>query len=232
MIRSKDDCYLQSSCKKFCTGKCGDSEAAYCPRLSKIDYLYNEALIPIKQRKRFPLRVDADSTDKNEFLQLKAAAENIEQFIDNGANLYIYSQTAGNGKSSWGIRLIQAHIENIWYKTDLRCRALFVSVPRYLLAIKNNISRTDDYAEHINKNIFDADIVVFDDIATKGITQFEAQNLFSIIDTRMNMGKSNVFTSNIIPAQLNDLLGPRLTSRIINLSTVIQFRGRDKRGAF
>lgn len=232
MIRSKDDCYLQSSCKKFCTGKCGDAEAAYCPRLSKIDYLYNEALIPIKQRKRFPLRLDADGTDKNEFLQLKAAAENIEQFIDNGANLYIYSQTAGNGKSSWGIRLIQAHIENIWYKTDLKCRALFVSVPRYLLAIKNNISRTDDYAEHINKNIFDADIVVFDDIATKGITQFEAENLFSIIDTRMNMGKSNVFTSNIIPAQLNDLLGPRLTSRIINLSTVIQFRGRDKRGAF
>ena len=87
-------------------------------------------------------------------------------------------------------------------------------------------------AEHINKNIYDADIVVFDDIATKGITQFEAENLFSIIDTRMNMGKSNVFTSNIIPAQLNDLLGPRLTSRIINLSTVIQFRGRDKRGAF
>lgn len=232
MIRSKNDCYIQSSCKKFCTGNCGDAESSYCPRLSKIDYLYNEALIPIKQRKRFPLRVDADGTDKNEFLQLKAAAENVEQFIENGANLYIYSQTAGNGKSSWGIRLIQAHIENIWYKTDLRCRALFVSVPRYLLAIKNNISRTDEYAEHINKNIFDADIVVFDDIATKGITQFEAENLFSIIDTRMNMGKSNVFTSNIIPAQLNDLLGPRLTSRIINLSTVIQFRGRDKRGAF
>lgn len=232
MIRSKNDCYLQASCKKHCTGACGDLEASYCPRLSKIDYLYNEALIPIKQRKRFPLRVDADGTDKNEFLQLKAAAENIEQFIDNGANLFIYSQTCGNGKTAWSIRLIQSHIENIWYKTDLRCRALFISVPRYLLAIKNNISKTDEYAEHINKNIFDADIVVFDDIATKGITQFEAENLFSIIDTRMNMGKSNIFTSNIVPAQLNDLLGPRLTSRIINLSTVIQFRGRDKRGAF
>lgn len=595
MIKSKDECYLQSSCKKFCKGACGESEAVYCPRLSKIDYLYNEALIPIKQRKRFPLRVDADGTDKAEFTQLKNAAINIEKFIESGANLFIYSQNCGNGKAqpddaliltdngyvrmvdiqegqliygedgqlhkiigkydrgiksiykvtfndrtsteccdehlwnisdrcskdksfktialrsiigkslhrhknhgwryqipitkalsytehdhiihpyilgcllgdgcfgrnstptltihddyldiaerikqylpenvtlnkitysdygyilnssdckfgkklkdeqvvniikkalkdlalidtksltkfipneylfdsvenrihllqglmdtdgtvltntnnlsysssslklaedfkflvqslggtvtishktnityrykrhgideyrkaadtyycqvklpsniqpfstkkksdkysnaqqnepyrsihnieyigekhcycimtdnpshlyltndcivthntSWGIRLIQAHLENIWYKTDLRCRALFISVPRYLLAIKNNISKTDEYAEHINKNIFDADIVVFDDIATKGITQFEAENLFSIIDTRMNMGKSNIFTSNIIPSQLNELLGPRLTSRIINLSTVIQFRGRDKRG--
>lgn len=230
MIKSKDECYLQSSCKKFCKGECGEAESTYCPRLSKIDYLYNEALIPIKQRKRFPLRVDADGTDKAEFMQLKNAAINIEKFIEAGANLFIYSQTCGNGKTAWSIRLIQAHLENIWYKTDLRCRALFISVPRYLLAIKNNISKTDEYAQHINKNIFDADIVVFDDIATKGITQFEAENLFSIIDTRMNMGKSNIFTSNIIPAQLNELLGPRLTSRIINLSTVIQFRGRDKRG--
>lgn len=231
MIKSKDDCYLQSSCKKFCTGTCGDAESKYCLRLSKVDYLYNEALIPTKQRKRFPLHVDADGTDRNEFLQLKSAADNIETFISTGSNLYIYSQTAGNGKSSWGIRLIQAYIENIWYKTDLRCRALFISVPRYLLALKNNISKTDDYAEHINKNIFTADLVVFDDIATKGITPFEAENLFSIIDTRINMGKSNIFTSNIIPSQLNELLGPRLTSRIINLSTVIQFQGKDKRGA-
>ena len=93
------------------------------------------------------------------------------------------------------------------------------------------LSRMNDYEkENHFWRIFDADIVVFDDIATKGITQFEAENLFSIIDTRMNMGKSNIFTSNIIPSQLNELLGPRLTSRIINLSTVIQFRGRDKRG--
>ena len=55
MIRSKEECYIQSSCKKFCNGSCGIKEAAYCPRLSKIDYLYNEALIPVKQRKRFPL---------------------------------------------------------------------------------------------------------------------------------------------------------------------------------
>lgn len=230
MIRNKHDCYLQSSCKKFCNKSCGQSEEKYCPRISKIDYLFNEALLPIKQRKRIPLRVDADGSDVEVFTQLKAVENNIEQFIQTGSNLFIYSPIAGNGKSSWAIRLIQAHIENIWYKSDLKCRALFISVPRFLLAIKNNLSNNDEYAQHILKNIFEADLVIFDDIATKGITQFESENLFSIIDTRINMGKSNVFTSNIIPTQLNELLGPRLTSRIINLSTVIQFRGQDKRG--
>ena len=230
MIKTKYDCYIQSSCKKYCNQACGVSEETYCPRISKVDYLFNEALIPIKQRKKFPLRVDADGTDTDVFKQLKLVEQNIEKFIETGSNLFIYSPTAGNGKTSWAIRLIQAHIENIWYKSDLTCRALFISVPRYLIAIKNNISNNDEYAQHIQKNILEADLVVFDDIATKGITQFESENLFSIIDTRINMGKSNIFTSNIIPSQLNDLLGPRLTSRIVNLSTVIQFKGRDKRG--
>ena len=228
--KTKFDCYLQSTCKKHSNKTCRECEEIYCPRISKVDYLFKEALLPLKQRKRIPLRVDADGTDADVFTQLKAVENNIETFIDTGSNLFIYSPIAGNGKSSWAIRLIQAHIENIWYKSDLTCRALFISVPRYLLAIKNNISNNDEYAQHIQKNIFEADLVVFDDIATKGITQFEAENLFSIIDTRINMGKSNIFTSNIIPSQLNDLLGPRLTSRIVNLSTVIQFRGRDKRG--
>lgn len=230
MIKNSNDCYLKSSCKKYCSKLCGEQEEKYCPRISKVDYLFNEALLPINQRRRIPLRVDADGTDADVFTQLKAVENNIEKFIQTGSNLFIYSQVCGNGKTCWAIRLIQAHIENIWHKSDLRCRALFISVPRYLLAIKNNISNNDEYAQHIQKNILDADLVVFDDIATKGITQFESENLFSVIDTRINMGKSNIFTSNIIPAQLNELLGPRLTSRIINLSTVIQFRGQDKRG--
>ena len=230
MIKNKHDCYLQKSCKKYCTNECGDAEETYCPRISRIDYLFEEALIPKQQRKRFALRIDADGTDGDAFKQLKAVEQNIEQFISTGSNLFIYSPICGNGKTSWAIRLIQAHIEHIWYRSNLTCKALFISVPRYLLAIKNNISNTGMYAEHIRKNIFDADLVVFDDIATKGITQFEAENLFSVIDTRINMGKSNIFTSNIIPGQLNDLLGPRLTSRIVNLSTVIQLQGRDKRG--
>lgn len=230
MIKGKSDCYLQSSCKKFCRNQCGDKESNYCPKLSKVDFLYNEALLPIKQRRRMPLRVDADGTDTDVFKQLQLVEKNIETFIETGSSLFIYSPICGNGKTAWSIRLIQAHIENIWHKCDLSCRALFISVPRYLLAIKNNISNNDEYAQHIQKNILDADLVVFDDIATKGITQFEAENLFSVIDARINLGKSNIFTSNIIPSQLNELLGSRLTSRIINLSTVIQFRGQDKRG--
>ena len=90
MIKTKHDCYLQTSCKKCQANNCGEAEEKYCPRISKIDYLFEQALIPIRQRKRFPLRIDADGTDREVFMQLKAVEDNIEQFIGTGSNLFIY----------------------------------------------------------------------------------------------------------------------------------------------
>ena len=43
------------------------------------------------------------------------------------------------------------------------------------------------------------------------------------------MGKSNIYTSNIPPDQLGNLLDIRLGSRIANASQCIQFKGGDKR---
>ena len=59
--------------------------------------------------------------------------------------------------------------------------------------LKLNISQKSDYIKHINDNVLDADIVVWDDIATKGASEFEHEQLISIIDSRMNDKKSNIF---------------------------------------
>lgn len=117
----------------------------------------------------------------------------------------------------------------MWWKSDIKCRALFISVPRYLIALKDSISNGNSYAEHIKKNVMEADVVVWDDIATKTATPFEAENLLSIIDTRMNEGKANIFTSNLGVLEMNECMGQRLTSRIVNFSINIEFHGRDKR---
>ena len=74
-----------------------------------------------------------------------------------------------------------------------------------------------------------ADLVVWDDIATKTATPFEAENLLSLVDTRMNEQKSNIFTSNLNVTDMNNCMGSRLTSRIVNFSYDIMFVGRDKR---
>lgn len=222
MIEENKDCWLINECNKI---DCN----SFCMRHFKLNYLYDAALISLQQRKHKCLRIDADETDMNEFSFLKKQEDDILNFVASGKNLYIHSQICGNGKTSWALRLVESFFNKIWIKSPLKCRALFISVPRFLLELKSNISQRSEYVEYIKANVNDADIVIFDDIATKAATSFEHEHLLSIIDTRISMGKSNIFTSNLTEEEMHTLLGDRLTSRIINNSINIELRGADKR---
>lgn len=221
------DCYYTNRCKKQREGGC---DPPTCLKLIKVDCLYNKTLLSKKQRYKTTLFPEANGTDELEFQFLAAATDQIENWVAQGSNLYLYSAIPGNGKTSWAVRFIQEYINKIWHKSDLACKALFISVPMYLIELKNSISKESEYINHIKENVRDTDLVVWDDIATKGATEFEGENLLNIIDYRINQGKANIFTSNVQPNELSELLGPRLASRIINTSTNIEFRGQDKRG--
>ena len=122
-----------------------------------------------------------------------------------------------------------SYFDKIWPKSNFDCQALFISVPRYLLALKASISGKNEYADTVNKYILGADLVVWDDIATKMGTEFELNHLLNIINTRMDNGKSNIFTSNLGNKELINALGERLASRICNKSIDIELHGADKR---
>lgn len=216
-------CWLYNNCNHIdCDG--------FCIRKYKLNYLYEEAFIPFNRRITTALYLDKDKSDLEAFTLLKEFENNILNFVNNGENIYIHSINAGNGKTSWALRLIQSYFNKIWFNTELKCKALFISVPQFLLALKENISDKNDYIKHIKENVLLADIVVWDDIGNKNITQFEADNLLSIIDARMNSGKSNIYTSNLNNEEIHQSLGDRLASRIINSSYDIEFKGADKRG--
>ena len=206
-----------------------DCESSFCMKKYKLDYYYDCALLSQEQRKHLILRVDSDGSDIDAFNKLSDIEHNILKFVDSGKNLYLHSQTAGNGKTSWSLRLIQGYINKKWFNTKLQCIVLFINVPRFLLSIKDNIDTKNDYAQHIKDNVLDADLVVWDDIGTKQSTTFENENLLSIIDSRINLNKSNIFTSNLSSDELHIALGDRLHSRICNQSIDIELKGMDKR---
>lgn len=126
--------------------------------------------------------------------------------------------------------MLYSYIDKVWYKKEMKAIALFISVPRFLLELKANISQKSQYIEDIEASVLDADLVVWDDIGSKNGTEFEVSHLLSIIDTRINNGKSNIYTSNLNKEELHNILGDRLYSRIYNYSECIEFVGRDKRG--
>ena len=213
--------------KNKCNGV--DCDKDFCMRKYRLDCLYDNSLLTDRQRQVGKLFTDQDGTDLHEFQKLANLEKNVEEFVSAGANLYIHSYNCGNGKTSWSIRLMMAYFGKIWYKSNFSCQALFISVPRYLLALKESISGKNEYADFVNKHVLDADLVVWDDIATKVGTEFELNHLLNMINTRMDNGKSNVFTSNLGGKELANSLGERLASRICNKSIDIELHGADKR---
>ena len=223
MVENKD-CWLKERCNhRDCNG--------FCMRLFKLDKLFDNALIAYNQRKNIQLRVDSDKVDFDEFTKLSHISNNTLDFVANGDNLFIHSTTCGNGKTSWALRIVSNYLDKVWITSDIDdCKVLFINVPRFLLELKSNIENKSDYISHIKENVLNADIVVWDDIGTKSITTFETENLLSIIDNRINLGKSNIYTSNLKDDDLYEFLGNRLASRLLGSKYNIELHGKDKRG--
>lgn len=226
-------CNYTNNCKKYREGTCpiiNKNIEQFCLKWFKIDELQNEALLTEKQKIPIKMLLDKNKTDKKAFDRLKEIENNIEQFVNQGGNLYIYSHIVGNGKSYWAVKLLRSYFEKIWYKTGLKCRGLFINVPRYFISLKDSFNNYSDYIDHIKNNVLTSDLVVWDDIATKGFTEFEMESLLNIINNRVNAGKANIYTSNLAGEELKQAMGDRLYSRVANMSEMIIFNSTDKRG--
>lgn len=220
-------CYLYNNCSHK------DCDKEFCLRKFKTDVLYDYSLLTERQKNHIQLDLIKDSPldrkDFDAYTRLASISENILDFINEGRSLYLYSKISGNGKTSWSIRFIQSFFNKIWLKSDTKCRAMFISVPKFLIELKASFDEPNEYIEFIKKNILEADLVVWDDIAAKPSTDFEANYLLNLIDNRISYGKSNVYTSNLTPKEAIVSLGSRLCSRICNLSENIELFGTDKR---
>ena len=170
--------------------------------------------------------------DLQVYKKLQAKSDAILNFIEAGNNLYIYSENCGNGKTTWAIRLMYSYFDKIWHKSCFDCKALFVSVSKFLYNCKRSISQDVKGFEELCNLISEVDLVIWDDIGEMKASDYEHQILFQYIDDRINSKKSNIYTSNKNKEQLEDVLGVRLASRIYNCSECIEFLEEDKRGKY
>jgi DNA replication protein DnaC len=218
---------MECNYRNNCNGR--DCDKDFCMKKCRLDCLYDNSQLTAVQRQLKVLYIDQDGTDRDEFTKLSQIEKEVVRFVTEGHNLYIHSYICGNGKTSWALRILTSYFNKIWHKSNLGCQGLFISVPRYLLELKSNITNYSAYADFINKNVLEADIVVWDDIAAKTGSEFELNHLFNLINTRLDLGKCNIFTSNLGKKELSSALGERLASRIGNKSIEIELHGADKR---
>lgn len=218
-------CLFKDSCKKYISKRCDVDSIDYCIKESTIMHLYNYANVPKSYLVDKPLLAYSED-DKMAYSFLVSIEHDIEKFIKDGGNLYLYSKNTGNGKTSWAIRLLKDYLKSIWYKCDVKCHGLYLPVSKYFLALKDSISNKNDFIETIKNDITSVDLIVWDDIFNKTLTPYESEVLLSILDDRISNKLSNIFTANTD----SNIDNARLSSRISGCSHHVEFIDADKRG--
>ena len=211
---------------RICTEQCSEN----CIRYKLMYSLFKQSNLPEALWNYKELI--CHEKDLQVYKKLQAKSDAILNFIESGNNLYIYSENCGNGKTTWAIRLMYSYFDKIWHKSCFDCKALFVSVPKFLYNCKRSISQDVKGFEELCNLIGEVDLVIWDDIGEMKASDYEHQILFQYIDDRINSKKSNIYTSNKNKGQLEDVLCVRLASRIYNCSECIEFLEEDKRGKY
>lgn len=76
--------------------------------------------------------------------------------------------------------------------------------------------------------IYEADLVILDDLGSEFITNFTSSALYTIINERMNSSKPVILSTNFTISELNEKYNERIISRISSF-TPIHFAGNDIR---
>lgn len=130
-----------------------------------------------------------------------------------GRGVYLWSQMPGSGKTFLSCCIGKS----IMIRYDVQMR--FVTAPDYMQAVADSYKKErgeQDFSEIFRK----CKLLILDDLGTQMSKEWQQQELFRLINERVNNGLVTIYTSNMPPEKLN--LEPRTVDRIMSKSVVLQ----------
>lgn len=189
--------------------------------------MQHSGLPDAKQRPITLYLTDTNDIDREAFMTLADIRKSIVDFVSEGKNLYICSTHTGNGKTSWAIKMLHTYFHHTAVGNYDNLKGMFISTTDLLLKLKDF---NNPLPKAFKDNLENVDLIIWDDIAVSGISQYDYTQLYNIIDKRILAEKSNIFTSNQVDYKgLTNVLGSRLASRIYYTSEIVELKGKDMR---
>lgn len=143
-----------------------------------------------------------------------------EQFKGRGKNLLLLGAT-GLGKTHLSSAIARAVAEaGNWVVYDT-AGEIFQKLDDKRFGRGTDFSDADSY--------FDCDLLILDDLGSELTTTLTVAHLFSILNERMNHGKSTVISTNLTPEGITGRYDDKISSRIIGQFIPLPFAGKDIR---
>ncbi len=142
---------------------------------------------------------------------------------DNGENLLFYG-TTGLGKTF----LCNCIAKSLLDKNKI---VIYQTAFTILELIEKHRFRKDN-AESYGKEydlLFEADLLIIDDLGTEVANTFTNAEIFNIVNTRILAGKKTIISTNLTPKEISEIYTDRVFSRILDKFIPLKFYGEDLR---
>jgi DNA replication protein DnaC len=134
--------------------------------------------------------------------------ETVERNLDAGRGLWIQGDV-GTGKTTLAMLISKAALE------AGRTVAIY-SLPRLLNLLRGSMESEGGLLDFIDR-LTAVDLLHIDDLGAENHTEWVLEQLYSIVNARYEGERSIVATTNLMPDQLDERLGPRTVSRLVEI---------------
>ncbi len=223
---------------KICsdTGYLNDGSKCSCLKQALVSKAYRMSNIEkILERENFTtFNIDLFKDEKfdNErlsprenMIEIAGIAEGFVNNFDNenGENLLLYG-TTGLGKTFLSNCIAKSLLDKnkiVIYQTAFNILEI---IERHRFRKDNEKSSSDQY-----DLLFEADLLIIDDLGTEVANTFTNAEIFNIVNTRIMGDKKAIISTNLTPKEISEIYTDRVFSRILHKFIPLKFYGKDLR---
>ncbi len=164
-------------------------------------------------------------TPKENMIDIVGIAEGfISNFNENNGDNLLFYGTTGLGKT---------YLCNCIAKSLLDKNKIVIYQTAFtILEIieKHRFGRgSKEFNDYQYNLLFEADLLIIDDLGTEVSNTFTNAEIFNIVNTRIIAGKKTIISSNLTPKEISETYTDRVFSRILDKFVPLKFYGHDLR---
>ncbi|HEX5225792.1 MAG TPA: ATP-binding protein [Solirubrobacteraceae bacterium] len=155
---------------------------------------------------------------------IRRFATEIERNLDGGCGLWIQGDV-GTGKTTLAMLVSKAALQ------AGRSVAIY-SLPRLLNLLRESLDSGAGKLDFMDR-LTAVDLLHIDDLGAEHQTDWVLEQLYSIVNARYEAERSILATTNLMPDELDERLGARTVSRLVEIcGDIIPLYGEDRRREF
>ena len=156
--------------------------------------------------------------------EVRRYVRHIDRRLDEGRGLWLVGDV-GTGKTTLAMLASRAAL-------DAGRTVAIYSLPRLLNLIRSAIDSEEGMLDYLDR-LTSVDLLHVDDLGAEKTTEWVLEQLYSIVNARYEAERAIVATTNLMPDELAEQIGPRTVSRLVEMcGDPLPLFGADRRRHF